>query len=108
MSIGQRVKELRLKHNLTQIQLAEFLGIGRSNLGHIENDRVELETKYATKLAEKFNTSIGYILTGEGEEEIDPDIRTLQRAAQKMSPEERKKAIRILEASFDDLFSEED
>ncbi|MEK3886566.1 helix-turn-helix domain-containing protein [Bacillus sp. FSL K6-3431] len=108
MSIGQRVKKLRLKHNLTQLQMAEFLGIGRSNLGHIENDRVELESKYATKLAEKFNTSVEYILTGEGEAETDPDIRTLHRAAKDMTPEQRKKAIKILEATFEDLFDDED
>lgn len=42
------------------------------------------------------------------EVEVDPDIRTLNRAAKDMSPEQRKKAIRILEATFEDLFDDED
>lgn len=44
---------------------------------------------------------------GDKSTDEDPDIRTLQRAATKMSPEDRKKAIRILEATFDDLFEED-
>lgn len=40
------------------------------------------------------------------EEEVneDPDIRTLNRVAKDMTPEQRKKAIKILEATFEDLF----
>lgn len=41
------------------------------------------------------------------EQEEDPDIRTLQRAAKKMTPEDRRRAIKILEATFDDLFDED-
>lgn len=107
MSIGQRVKELRVKNGYTQQDIADLLGCGRSNIGHIENDRVKLESDYATKLANKFNTSVNYILTGIDDSNADTDIRTLQRAAQKMSPEERKKAIKLLEAMFDDVFDED-
>lgn len=108
MTVGQRVKQLRLKNGLTQLQVAEMLGMGRSNYGHIENDRVELESEYATILANKFNTTSDYILMGDEDETFDPDIRSLQRAAKKMSPEERKKAIKILNATFEDLFDDED
>lgn len=108
MTLGERLRALRTAKKLTQEELANLLGIGRSNYGHIENNRVSLESDYATILADKLNTSVEYILTGEGDIEVDPDIRTLQRAAKKMTPEERKKAIKILEATFDDLFGDED
>ncbi|WP_018934470.1 helix-turn-helix domain-containing protein [Gracilibacillus lacisalsi] len=108
MTVGKRLKELRLKKGYTQQYVADVLGIGRSNLGHIENDRVSLESKHAQTLAELYDTSYDYIYTGEGEEHIDPDIRTLRRAAKDMTPEQRKKAIKILEATFEDLFDDED
>lgn len=108
MTVGQRLKTLRLAKKLTQEDLASLLGIGRSNYGHIENNRVKLESEYAAILADKLDTTVDYIVRGEGEQEVDPDIRTLQRAAKKMTPEERKKAIKILGATFDDLFDEED
>lgn len=108
MTVGKRLRALRKKNGFTQDDLATLLGVGRSNYGHIENNRVSLESEYTTILADKLNTTVEYILTGEGEEEIDPDIRTLQRAAKRMTPEERKKAIKILGATFDDLFGEDD
>jgi transcriptional regulator with XRE-family HTH domain len=108
MSVGKRLKELRTKKRYTQEFVAEYLGMGRSNLGHIENDRVELEAKHADKLAELYHTTIQYIYKGEGQEHVDPDIRTLNRAAKQMTPEQRKKAIKILGATFEDLFDDED
>jgi transcriptional regulator with XRE-family HTH domain len=108
MSVGKRLKELRLKKAYTQQYVADLLNIGRSNLGHIENDRVKLEADYAQILANLYKTSIEYIYTGDGEIDVDPDIRTLHRAAKDMTPEQRKKAIKILEATFEDLFDDED
>lgn len=48
-----------------------------------------------------------FVRLTEGAIEIDPDIRTLNRAAKDMTPEQRKRAIKILEATFDDLFEED-
>ncbi|MCY8913167.1 helix-turn-helix domain-containing protein [Bacillus atrophaeus] len=107
MSVGSRLKKLRKQKGYTQQFVADALGIGRSNLGHIENDRVQLEPDYAKILAKLYHTTIEFIYTGEGEEYVDPTIRTLNRAARDMTPEQRKKAIRILEATFEDLFDDE-
>ncbi|WP_420798673.1 helix-turn-helix domain-containing protein [Paenibacillus alvei] len=41
MSLGQRIRELRMKKGKTQYDMAQYLGMGRSNFGHIENDRVK-------------------------------------------------------------------
>lgn len=55
----------------------------------------------------ELNNFDDFIRLSEGAEEVDPDIRTLNRAAKDMTPEQRKKAIKILEATFDDLFDED-
>ncbi len=41
MSLGQRIKELRLGRRLTQRQLAERAGLDFTYLSKIENDRLE-------------------------------------------------------------------
>ncbi|WP_430510724.1 helix-turn-helix domain-containing protein [Gottfriedia solisilvae] len=64
MSLGYRVKELRKKHNLTQLQLAEVLNMGRSNIGHIENNRVQPSSKHLEQIADLFNTTSDYLLKG--------------------------------------------
>lgn len=38
---------------------------------------------------------------------IDPDIRRIQRAREKMSEQEKTKMMKILEASFDDYFGDD-
>lgn len=38
---------------------------------------------------------------------IDPDIRRIQRAREKMSEQEKSKMMKILEASFDDYFGDD-
>lgn len=38
---------------------------------------------------------------------IDPDIRRIQRAREKMSEQEKNKMMKILEASFDDYFGDD-
>ncbi|GIQ63591.1 transcriptional regulator [Paenibacillus cisolokensis] len=62
MSLGRRIKELRLERKLTQQQIAEKLGMGRSNFGHIENDRVTPTAEDLQKIADILETSTDYLL----------------------------------------------
>jgi transcriptional regulator with XRE-family HTH domain len=41
MTLGQRIRELRRQHRLTQRQLAEKVGVDFTYLSKIENDRLE-------------------------------------------------------------------
>ncbi|KQO04626.1 helix-turn-helix domain-containing protein [Paenibacillus sp. Leaf72] len=62
MSLGSRIKVLRKSLNLTQKQIADKLGMGNSNFGHIENDRVTPTSKDLDTLAEILGTSTDYLL----------------------------------------------
>lgn len=103
MSVGKRLKALRTKKGYTQQYVADVLGIGRSNLGHIENDRVSLESKHAKILADLYNTTYDYIYTGEGEEFVDPDLKMIARYGREMTPEQRKKTRKMIETLFDEF-----
>lgn len=106
MSLGKRIREVRLKRGYTQEYLAKKLGMGRSNFGHIENDRVTPSSEVVQKIADILNVSTDY-LYGYVDEDI-PEIRVIQRAAKKMTPEDRQRMMKIIKAAFEDAFNDDD
>lgn len=62
MSLGTRVRDLRVERGLTQQDIAARLGMGRSNFGHIENDRVTPTSEDLQKLADILQTTADYLL----------------------------------------------
>ena len=62
MSLGRRIRELRIKKKLTQQYIADKLGMGRSNFGHIENDRVKPSSEDLQIIADILETSTDYLL----------------------------------------------
>lgn len=62
MSLGSRIRDLRKQHDLTQNEIAEHLGMGRSNFGHIENDRVVPSSDDLQKIADILHTTTDYLL----------------------------------------------
>lgn len=62
--LSERLRKLRLKHKLTQKQVADYLGISESGYGYYEQGRNEPSLKALKLLATKYNVSVAY-LTGE-------------------------------------------
>lgn len=62
MSLGTRIKHLRTERGLTQQDIASQLEMGRSNFGHIENDRVSPTSEDLQKIADILNTTTDYLL----------------------------------------------
>ncbi|EHQ63628.1 XRE family transcriptional regulator [Paenibacillus dendritiformis C454] len=62
MSLGGRIRTLRLQKNLTQTDIAKRLGMGRSNFGHIENNRVTPSSDVIDKIADILGTTTDYLL----------------------------------------------
>lgn len=62
MSLGSRIKQLRTERGLTQQDIAAKLEMGRSNFGHIENDRVTPTSEDLQKLADILQTTTDYLL----------------------------------------------
>ncbi|WP_409176636.1 helix-turn-helix domain-containing protein [Brevibacillus fortis] len=62
MSLGSRIKFLRKSHKLTQQDIATKLEMGRSNFGHIENDRVVPTSGDLQKIADILDTTTDYLL----------------------------------------------
>lgn len=57
-----RIADLRTKHNLTQHELAGYLGIAQNTLSQYENEKRTPDTLTIVKIAEKFGVSTNYVL----------------------------------------------
>lgn len=62
MTFGSRLSTLRKEKNMTQSDLAGFLGISRGTIGMYEIDKNDPDTATLLKLAEYFNVSVDYLL----------------------------------------------
>ena len=57
-----RLKELRLKHNITQIKLAIDLNVNQNTISRYENGEREAWYNEFIRIADYFNVSIDYLL----------------------------------------------
>jgi transcriptional regulator with XRE-family HTH domain len=66
-SIGRRLQLFREYSKLSQAQLADRLGLGRTFLSKIENDRQQLPTEAMARLCTELGVSLDWLLAGEGD-----------------------------------------
>ena len=59
---GERIKELRNERNLTQKQLAEFLGTTQNAISKYESEFLDLSTDMLIKMCKFFKVSADVIL----------------------------------------------
>ncbi|GIO67874.1 helix-turn-helix transcriptional regulator [Paenibacillus sp. FSL M7-1455] len=77
MNHGNRIAELRDQRGWTQEELAQSIGITRAALSHYEKNRRKPDFEILTKLADKFEVSIDYLIgrTNQPKLEMDPEVR---------------------------------
>lgn len=56
-----RLKELRLKHNLTQIETAQIAQCSQSNYSKYELEKLSPDVNTLSKLANYYNVSLDYL-----------------------------------------------
>lgn len=64
MSVGERILTLRKEQNISQEQLASYLGVSRQAISKWENDLSSPDTLNLIKLADLLDTEIEYLATG--------------------------------------------
>ena len=60
--IGERLKEVRVKHKLTQKQVADLLNTSQSTISSYENGKTVILTAFLYELCIKLNVSADYIV----------------------------------------------
>lgn len=80
MSLGKRIKDLRIKAGLTQEQLAIKIGYStKTSISKIENDVLDINQSTIVALARALNTTPSIIMGWEEKETIKPlNIKSLE------------------------------
>ncbi|MEB6549126.1 helix-turn-helix domain-containing protein [Heyndrickxia sporothermodurans] len=104
MTIGIRISALRKKKNLTQEELAQRVGISRAALSHYEKDRREPDFETLKKIADFFDVSSDYLISGKESDEL---INVAGKEI-KLTPEEYEvfKELKKHPTAFHDIMSD--
>ena len=108
MTVGERIKELRIKLNMSQVDFADKINVSKQTLYKYENNIIEAAAQVG-------NVSPAYLMgwgssdsTFPSKPDQDIDLTIIQRERSKMSSKEKVKLMNILKANFDDYNWEED
>ena len=115
-----RIRELRIKNNLTLDDVARHLGVGRQAIYKYEKGTVtNIPLENIEKMAELFSVTPGYLAGWTDDHPDDPvsdvpqtsEARILARGIDRLPPEEREQALAVVRAMFhqhSDYFKEND
>ena len=60
--LGQRISELRIARNWTQVDLAKRLGVAKQTVSNWENENIQPSIEMLVRLSKLFNVTTDYIL----------------------------------------------
>lgn len=62
MLFNERLKQLRIQNNITQLELSRFLGLSKSTIAMYEKGRREPNFETIEKIADFFNVDMNFLL----------------------------------------------
>lgn len=103
MTQGSRIKQLRKDLNLTLDKFGERIGLKKSALSLIENEKNDLTDANAKSICREFNVREEWLRTGEGEMyvHLTRSEKITGFAAEVLNDEEESFRRRLLEALSD-------
>lgn len=60
--LNQRIKELRIARNMSQVALAKLLGVTKQSVSNWENDNIQPSIEMLIQLAKVFSVSTDFLL----------------------------------------------
>lgn len=63
-SVNGRIKQLRLKHGLSQALFGNAIGLSKSGISNIENGRRTVSDRHIMLIAAAFNVNVGWLKYG--------------------------------------------
>ncbi|MDD2648261.1 MAG: helix-turn-helix transcriptional regulator [Eubacteriales bacterium] len=97
MRFGERLKREREARGLTLSEVARSVGLSESAVQRYEAGITEPKAERVEDFAHALGVSAA-MLMGWEEEKLDEDIRVFARGMQKLSPEKRRQAMRLIRA----------
>lgn len=92
---GEKLRELRDSYEMTQVQLANSLGVTKQSVSNWENDNILPSVDMLIRIADKFSVTTDFLLERDNRQYIDvTKLTTYQRAlVQKLADELEKTQI---------------
>lgn len=102
-TIGDRIKELRKQHNLTQGELAEKVGMTYVQIGRYEVRGAKPSAEILSRLADVLNTTTDFLMNGETTESNskaikDKTILNLLQRVEALNDKDKEMIITFLDA----------
>ena len=100
---GERVKELRLKNNITQGELAEAMGMTATGVSYCESWKAMPNTSTLLKLSDYFNVPIAYLI---GEDSNTNKEQLLFRKIDKVDENKKELLMNILNNTIESFIND--
>ena len=108
---GEKIKEIREYRNLTQDQLAELASLNRVTVAKYESGKVEPGAHALSRIADALEISTD-VLLGRSADPVEyvqaplsEEARIISEGVDRMPKEDRKKALNIMKAAYENYFS---
>ena len=69
--LGENIKKLRTVKGLSQVQIAQIVGVTKQSVSNWENDNIQPSIDMLIKLADTLSVSTDYLLDRESERKLD-------------------------------------
>lgn len=109
--VAERIKICRKKSGYSQEDLANLLGMKRTNIANYEAGRIVPPGNVIVAMSDIFGASTDYILglSESFNDKVDSkELKVIQRAKTKMSDDDWERAMKILKLSFVEAFNDGD
>ncbi|WP_250229711.1 helix-turn-helix domain-containing protein [Anaeropeptidivorans aminofermentans] len=98
--LGQRIRDERTKNNLTQAQLAELVDISDTYIGQIERGERSLTLDTLTRLCNKLNVTIDFLLQDYIPTKEDIIVEQFKQIISKGSDTQKQMALDVIKTMF--------
>lgn len=101
--LGKRIREERLKLNLTQEKLAEDIDLTTAYIGQVERGERNLTLENLIKVANRLNVTIDYLLSASVTVNDDAVLLNIQQLLSHRTSEEKELAYNVLRSLMNHL-----
>ena len=105
--LGKRIREERLKLNLTQAKLAEDADISEAYMGQIERGERNLALDTLIRLANRLGTSVDYLLKDSIDNSNENILNQFRQLIENKSMEHKQLVIDVVKTIFSHLESQD-
>ena len=107
MTLGEKIRQLRKRNNVTQEEFAKLIGTHESHVGRYEKDQSNPTAHILKKIAQAFNVSADYLLFDKEETSLtakigDQELLDMFQELDKMDKEKRDLIKRIISMAINE------